>query len=103
MRLLILLFFLGLVIKVSAQNTPSKHVVEIRKMKFVPAELHIKKGDTVVWINRDFFPHDVAKSGGESWRSTQLEQGESWFRVFQDNEEYYCRLHVVMKGKIMVK
>ncbi len=85
-----------------SQNTPTKHTVLIKKMKFIPEVLNVKKGDTVVWINNDFYPHDVSKYDDNAWHSSPLDKGESWSKVVTETEEYYCSLHVVMRGKIIV-
>jgi len=86
-----------------SQTTNTKHIIEIQKMKFVPAELHVKKGDTVVWINKDFLPHNIADIDNKSWKSNILKKDKSWLKVITENEDYYCTLHVVMKGKIKIK
>ncbi len=39
--------------------TPKVHTVEIKQMKFQPAELIVQKGDTVVWINNDIVAHSL--------------------------------------------
>ena len=98
-----ILLILVLIGFVNASSAQTKHVVEISKMKFVPAELNVKKGDTVVWINRDIFPHDVARFEDKSWRSSPLQKGQTWSMVAIKSEIYFCTLHVVMKGKIIVK
>ena len=71
-------------------------------MKFVPSELTVHKGDTVVWINRDIFPHDVTELKNKAWSSSTLQQGRSWFKIITKSEDYYCSLHIVMTGKIIV-
>lgn len=86
-----------------AQESPTKHIIEIKSMKFIPAEIYVKKGDTVVWKNKDFFPHDVAKFEDKSWKSSPIQQGETWSKVVTKSEDYFCSLHVVMKGKITLK
>ena len=40
-----------------ADPVPQRHVVEIRGMAFHPEVLEVRRGDTVVWINRDIVPH----------------------------------------------
>ena len=40
-----------------ADPVPQRHVVEIRGMAFHPEALEVRRGDTVVWINRDMVPH----------------------------------------------
>jgi len=87
---------------ICSQNSPTTHTVLIKKMKFIPEVLNVKKGDTVVWINKDFYPHDVSKYDDNAWHSSPLDKGESWSKVITETEEYYCSLHVVMRGKIIV-
>lgn len=99
---LLALVFFGLTTSVFAQKSKTKHIVEIKRMKFNPPELNVRKGDTVVWINKDFFPHDVASVNNNSWKTKPLEQGESWYKVITKSEDYFCPLHVVMKGKLIV-
>ena len=100
----ILIFFFGGVESVLSQNsnTATKHIIEIKKMKFVPSELTVHKGDTVVWINRDFFPHDVTELKNKTWSSSVLQQGKSWRKIITESTNYYCSLHIVMKGKLIV-
>ena len=54
--LVLIIAFCGINTFFFTQNPQAKtHIVEIKKMKFIPEELVLNKGDTVVWINRDFF------------------------------------------------
>lgn len=80
---------------------PTRHTVTIIKMKFNPANITIKKGDTVVWINKDFYQHDVTEIS-KKWTSKPLNQGESFSKVFNEDVNYYCDLHKVMKGTIRI-
>jgi len=84
-------------------NTSKKHIVEIKGMKFIPSELTIQKGDTVIWINHDIFPHDVTELKNKTWSSSTLLKGKSWSKIITKNVDYYCSLHIVMKGKLIVK
>lgn len=85
---------------------PSKdvktHVVEIRQMKFEPQEIKVHAGDRVVWINKDIMNHDVTEQSKKAWASSPLTTGQSWSRVVTQTADYYCNLHQVMKGKIVV-
>ncbi len=102
--LVLVIAFCGVNTFFCTQNPQAKtHIVEIKKMKFIPEELVLNKGDTVVWINRDFFPHDVTELKNKSWSSAIIERNKSWARVITKNENYYCSLHVVMKGSLIVK
>lgn len=81
---------------------PIRHTVKISHMKFIPANLIVKKGDTVVWENKDFFSHDVTDEK-KNWGSGPFEQNESWSKVITEHENYFCNLHKVMKGTITIE
>lgn len=85
------------------KNTSSFHTVEIKQMKFQPNELKVHKGDTVLWINKDITDHDVTEETKKAWTSSKLSMGESWTKVVNESAEYFCSLHVVMKGKLIVE
>jgi plastocyanin len=72
--------------------------------QFQPGDITVNRGDTIVWVNRDFFPHNVtAKTGG--FRSKDLDPDQS-FR-FQAQEAgtypYVCTLHPTMSAVIHVR
>jgi len=79
---------------------PTTHTVTIFRMEFNPANLTVKKGDTVVWINKDFYQHDVTELISKKWASKPLNQGEKYSRVINEDVKYFCNLHKVMKGTI---
>lgn len=81
-------------------NKPVRHTVTIFKMKFNPENLVVHKGDTVVWINKDFYQHDVTDFPNKKWTSKPFNQGESWSKVINEDIDYFCNLHKVMKGSI---
>lgn len=72
-------------------------------MKFQPAEMIVEKGDTVVWINKDIVTHDVTEETGKRWTSGPLVPGESWSLIVKESADYYCSIHVVMKGRLVVQ
>jgi plastocyanin len=77
------------------------HVIEIKQMKFEPEVLNVHKGDKVIWVNKDIVEHDVTESS-KAWASAKLPAGASWELTITKSEAYYCNLHVVMKGKVIV-
>ena len=92
----------------SCTSAPEKGVhkvynVEIKQMQFQPAELTLQKGDTVVWINHDIVAHDVTEEPGKLWTSGSLAPGKSWSLEVTQSADYYCSIHVVMKGKLIVQ
>ena len=68
---------------------------------FIPAEITIKKGETVTWTNKDSAKHDVSS---DTFNSDLLAQDQSFEQTFNDvgTFEYSCTPHPYMKGKIIV-
>jgi len=71
-----------------------------------PAEMNVKKGDTVTWKN-NHNPHTVSQKvakGQKGFDSGVLLKDQSWSYTFSEpgTYEYYCKLHPFMKGKIVV-
>lgn len=80
------------------------HTVVIDGVRFEPETLMVKVGDTVVWVNKDPFPHTAtSKAGGfdsheiaagKTWRYTPKKAG-----VFP----YGCTLHPTMKATLTIE
>lgn len=87
----------------SSPKEPALHIVEIKQMKFQPREIIVSKGDQVTWINKDITDHDVTEQKAKTWASSPLATGESWSLTVSESADYYCNLHQVMKGKIVVQ
>jgi plastocyanin len=79
------------------------HTIEIKQMKFSPDTLNVRKGDKVIWVNNDIVEHDVTELSKKEWASSKLAAGASWSMIVTKSEDYYCNLHVVMRGKIVVE
>jgi plastocyanin len=80
------------------------HTVTIEGMRFDPDVLTIKAGDSVVWVNKDLFPHTAtSKAGG--FDSQQIAASDTWRHSFDKKGEfsYVCTLHPPMKATIKVK
>jgi len=91
---------------VSCSSTPEKpqvYTVEIKDMKFVPDDITVKRGDTIIWINRDMMAHDVTEEGEKLWSSSVIAPESSWKTEITGAANYFCSIHVVMKGKIRVQ
>jgi plastocyanin len=83
---------------------PATHTVTMSSTSFAPADLTVKAGDTVVWMNKDFFPHTAtSKSGG--FDSSDIVSGKSWKYVAKKKGDfpYICSIHPTMKGTLHVK
>lgn len=76
--------------------------VVIEQMKFNPQTITVNKGDTVLFINKDIVEHNATEDN-KAWQSPTLQMGDSWKFVPEKSADYYCSIHIVMKGRIEVK
>ncbi len=78
----------------------------IRNSAFVPAEIKIKAGSKITWVNYDKSPHRVVSdSGGVSEINSEiLDTGVSYGHIFDKSGvyNYHCSIHTGMKGKVIV-
>jgi plastocyanin len=88
----------------AALRTSVKHPVAMEAVAFQPADLTVSVGDTIVWANKDPFPHTVT-SKSAAFDSKQIEAGASWsYRArYKGDYPYVCTLHPTMSGTIHVK
>ena len=87
-----------------AARKAKTHTVVIEGTTFAPASLTVASGDSVVWLNKDPFPHTAtSKAGG--FDSQVIAAGESWKYVARKKGDfaYLCTLHTTMKGVLQVK
>jgi plastocyanin len=73
-------------------------------MAFHPKVVRVRPGDTITWLNKDLFVHNISAAAahvrpgdlppGKSWRYTMLAAGSL---------DYVCTLHPVMAGHVEVE
>ena len=80
------------------------HFVDIEGFAFNPDPMVIKAGDTVVWTNKDDFPH-TATADDFSWTTPFLGPGESAEILFTEPgiHPYHCDVHTMMKANLFVE
>ena len=87
----------------SAAAKPVTYTIVIEGTAYAPGTLTVKRGDTIVWVNKDPFPHTVTAKGafdshdiapGNQWKYTPGKLGEF---------PYTCTLHPNMKGTLAVE
>jgi plastocyanin len=80
------------------------HTVVIEGTSFQPARLTVAAGDTVVWINKDPFPHTATSTTG-AFDSGSIAPDKSWkFKLVKKGDlDYICTLHPTMKARLTVK
>jgi len=88
-------------VAVAAQTGPR---IEITKHKFSRPTLTVPAGTTVTWLNRDEDLHTVV-STTLAFKSAGLETDEAYSYTFAKPGvyEYFCTLHPLMTGKVIVK
>jgi len=84
------------------KHIPRVHHVQLKNMKFEPAQITVAKGDTIVWTNLDIITHDVTEEETRAWTSAPITMGKTWKMAVDKSASYYCSIHIVMKGKIIV-
>ena len=83
---------------------PVKHTVAIDGTAFVSADLTVTAGDTVVWVNKDPYPH-TATSKAAGFDSRDIAPGKSWTYTAKTKGDftYLCTIHPSMSGTLHVK
>jgi plastocyanin len=86
-----------------AAAAPRSYTVVIDKLKFgpLPAELH--KGDTIMWVNRDFLRH-TATAANHSF-DVDLPAGAKGATLLKTSGTipFVCRFHPGMRGVLVVR
>lgn len=80
--------------------------VMIRDYKFLPAEVRIKAGDAVKWVNKEKrTSHSVLFPAENGLESERFFPDESWQRTFTKpgSYSYRCGPHEEMKGLVVVE
>jgi plastocyanin len=83
----------------------SKAEVAIDNFSFLPKEITVAAGTTVVWTNHDDVPHVVASADDQFKKSAALDTDESFSHTFTTagSFTYFCSIHPHMTGKVIVK
>jgi plastocyanin len=73
---------------------------------YLPGQMTVHQGTTVVWTNTGSDGHDVTGDGpGGAWRSGPLAPSEQYQRSFAivGTYDYACSIHPEMRGRIVVQ
>ena len=83
---------------------PKTYTVAIENMQFNPGQLTVHRGDRIVWVNKDLFPH-TATADGHTFDSGSIAQNGSWTYVAGKPGEYSygCTFHPTMKATLTVQ
>lgn len=88
----------------AAQKQPTRTVL-IQGFKFKPANITIKPGTKVIWINKDTTQHTATANDGRSFDSGRLGPGQRFSHTFKraGKKAYHCEIHPSMKGSVTIK
>jgi plastocyanin len=86
------------------QDVPGSTIVVIRDFTFTPAEVRVRAGERVTWINCDVDSHTSTADGG-AWASPLLAPGDAFTQAFDTPGElaYHCEPHPFMVARVVVE
>ena len=84
----------------ASTGKPATYRVVIDGLKYEPETLTVRRGDTIVWTNKDPFPHTVTAPG--KFDSHDIAADGAWKYVARTAGEYayLCTLHPNMKATL---
>ena len=89
----------------AVQNSTGVQVVQIAISgnHYIPAQIRVSRGATVVWSNQDDTPHTVTSTDG-GWGSGEIQPGATFRYTFTEPGlySYFCVLHPNMLGAVTV-
>jgi len=79
------------------------HSVVIDGLRYAPETITVKRGETIVWVNNDPFPHTVTAQG--VFDSGEIPAGKVWEYTPRrvGRYAYICTVHPNMKGTLQVE
>ena len=88
----------------AAEQKNAAASIAIDNFSFTPKEITVAAGTTITWVNRDDVPHTVV-SPDKKFRSKALDTDDQFSFTFADTGtyNYFCSVHPMMTGKIIVK
>ncbi|HLB23635.1 MAG TPA: plastocyanin/azurin family copper-binding protein [Dehalococcoidia bacterium] len=84
-------------------STERQVEVIVDNRDYTPRDLTVTKGATVTWTFKDDVPHNVVDDRG-AFDSGILKKGDSWSLTAETpgTYYYYCTLHHIMQGTLVV-
>ena len=90
--------------RASLENAAGTAEVKIDNFSLAPKSMTVKPGTAVTWTNRDDIPHNVV-STEKKFSSPVLDTDQAFSFKFQDpgSYPYFCKIHPMMTGTIIVE
>jgi len=85
-------------------RNPGKDQIIIKNYKFMPEKLTVAAGTKVIWTNTDDSPHLVL-SDDKLFSSPPLDTNDKYSYIFNTpgDYKYFCKIHPMMVGEVVVK
>jgi plastocyanin len=79
-------------------------VVKIDNFSYLPHDITVAAGTTVIWVNNDDIPHTVV-STTDAFKSKALDTDDKFSFKFDKpgTYEYFCSIHPKMTAKVIVQ
>jgi plastocyanin len=79
-------------------------VVKIDNFSFMPHDITVATGATVIWVNNDDIPHTVV-STTDLFKSKALDTDDKFSFKFEKpgTYEYFCSIHPKMTARVIVQ
>ena len=86
------------------EGVPGSTIVVIQKFAFGPADVRVRPGERVTWINCDTDSHTSTADAAE-WASPLIIPGAAFTQAFPTPGEfsYHCEPHPFMTGRVIVE
>lgn len=83
------------------KSPPRTVKVEIRNFKFEPAEVTLRKGDSLAVTNHDVVPH-TATELGKKWDTGSISADSTRTIEITQSGKFFCAFHPTMTGKVRI-
>ena len=92
----------ALLLVAPAEAAPRAHLIVMEKMKFVSVPASVRRGDVILWENRDMFRHSATAKNGAF--NVDLAPGAKGRTVVRKAGAiaFVCKYHPGMRGVLQV-
>ena len=77
--------------------------ITMENLEISPAEVSVKVGDTVEWVNKDVFAHTATAKNGDFDVNLPAKKSATAVVKKVGTVDYYCRFHPNMKATLKVE
>lgn len=103
----------SMTVSAASDNASGEHhvskapiAVTIDAFQFQPDKIRIKRGQSVIFINKDEVPHTVTPDKNSHFVPSGIIKGGEQHEVFFESagvQNYSCDFHPSMRGRVIVK